>query len=411
MKAEETTGTIPENTAISYDTGVVPDGAAASAAPGTDGYLPDPAAAEEPEEPVEKKKLPLASKILFGFAALSGVIYAAACLSRPFADFFCRYVASGVRWALAKITELLPFSLGEACVLLLLPAFVYTVAFVLKKYSGSWRNVGVFALTMLSVVSLLFSLFVFTLGTGYRGSTLDEKLEIGRKNVSVEELKDTASKLAGLVAAEADGLYYGSDGFSVMPFGYSGMSDELMEAYGRLCEKYGFVQNFYSRIKTVMLSEPWTYTHITGVYTYFTGESNLNTNMPDYTLPFTAAHEFAHQRGISREDEANFVAYLACIESDDPYVRYSGYLNLYEYVASALYSADHDAYFEVSGKLPAEVRAEMSAYNRFFEKYRHNVAATVSGAVNDTYLKSQGTPGEKSYGMVVDLAVAYYKVH
>ncbi len=133
--------------------------------------------------------------------------------------------------------------------------------------------------------------------------------------------------------------------------------------------------------------------------------------MPDYTLPFTAAHEFAHQRGISREDEANFVAYLACIESDDPYVRYSGYLNLYEYVASALYSADHDAYFEVSGKLPAEVRAEMSAYNRFFEKYRHNVAATVSGAVNDTYLKSQGTPGEKSYGMVVDLAVAYYKVH
>ena len=215
MKAEETTGTIPENTAISYDTGVVPEGAAASAAPGTDGYLPDPAAAEEPEEPVEKKKLPLASKILFGFAALSGVIYAAACLSRPFADFFCRYVASGVRWALAKITELLPFSLGEACVLLLLPAFVYTVAFVLKKYSGSWRNVGVFALTMLSVISLLFSLFVFTLGTGYRGSTLDEKLEIGRKNVSVEELKDTASKLAGLVAAEADGLYYGSDGFSV----------------------------------------------------------------------------------------------------------------------------------------------------------------------------------------------------
>ena len=33
----------------------------------------------------------------------------------------------------------------------------------------------------------------------------------------------------------------------------------------------------------------------------------------------------------------------------------------------------------------------------------------VVGTVNDSYLQSQGTPGTKSYGMVVDLAVAYHK--
>ena len=56
------------------------------------------------------------------------------------------------------------------------------------------------------------------------------------------------------------------------------------------------------------------------------------------------------------------------------------------------------------------VRRELAAYSDFFDKYRDNVAADVSGAVNNSYLISQGqTDGTKSYGLVVDLAVAYYK--
>ncbi|MBE6612559.1 MAG: DUF3810 domain-containing protein, partial [Ruminococcaceae bacterium] len=153
-----------------------------------------------------------------------------------------------------------------------------------------------------------------------------------------------------------------------------------------------------------------TYTHISGMYTYYTGEANLNINFPDYNLPFTAAHELAHQRGILPENEANFVAFLVCMESDDPYIRYSGLLNMVEYVNSALYSADYDTFAAVYGSLDPRVRYEIVSYNEFFEKYRENTAANVSSALNDTYLKAQGqTAGEKSYGMVVDLAVAYVK--
>jgi len=159
----------------------------------------------------------------------------------------------------------------------------------------------------------------------------------------------------------------------------------------------------------VILSEPMTYTHIAGVYSFFTGEANVNTNFPDYTIPFTVAHELAHQRGIAREDEANFVAFLVCKESDDPYIRYSGYLNLFEYVSSALYSADQELYAKVASTLNTDVRYELMAYSKFFDKYRDSVAADVSGAVNDAYLKLQGTEGTRSYGLVVDLAVAYYK--
>ena len=83
---------------------------------------------------------------------------------------------------------------------------------------------------------------------------------------------------------------------------------------------------------------------ISGIYSFFTGEANVNVEYPDYCLPFTAAHELSHQRGICRENEANFVAFLVCIGSEDDYIRYSGYLNVYEYLASALYRADKELY-------------------------------------------------------------------
>jgi hypothetical protein len=152
-----------------------------------------------------------------------------------------------------------------------------------------------------------------------------------------------------------------------------------------------------------------TYTHISGVYTFFTGEANLNTNGPDYSLVYTTAHELAHQRGIAREGEANFIAFLVCIRCDDPYIKYSGYLNMYEYVTNALYSADYERFSKARALLNTEVKEELSAYNAFFKTYANSTASKVSGTVNNSFLQSQGTPGTKSYGMVVDLAVAYYR--
>ena len=151
-----------------------------------------------------------------------------------------------------------------------------------------------------------------------------------------------------------------------------------------------------------------TYTHISGVYTFFTGEANLNTNGPDYSLVYTTAHELAHQRGIAREDEANFIAFLVCTESDDAYIRYCGHLNLCEYVMNALYSADINLWEQLWDNLDIRIKCEMIAYNKHYEKYRDNVVGEISGAINDAYLQANGTEGSVSYGLVVDLAVAYF---
>ena len=59
--------------------------------------------------------------------------------------------------------------------------------------------------------------------------------------------------------------------------------------------------------------------------------------------------------------------------------------------------------------MPENILLEMKAYSKFFDKYRENIAEKVSEKVNDSFLTINGTEGTKSYGMVVDLAVAYYK--
>ncbi len=353
--------------------------------------------------------LPIFAWVLFALAAFSFVVMIAYSLWEGFADFFNRYPAAFLRGVFAQISGILPCSIAEAFILFSPFLIGAIILYANKHFVDSWRSVGKFLLITLSVASLFFSTFALNFGAGYHTSSVDKLLELDRRNVSAEELRETAEILVEEINKYTDKLGVNSAGSSVMPYGYGKLSKKLVDAYAKVCDEHAFISRFPSRVKPVMLSEPWTYTHISGVYTYFTGEANINTNFPDYTLPYTAAHEMAHQRGIAREDEANFVAFLVCAASDDEYIRYSGYLNLYEYVASALYSADKDAYAEVRAKLAPEARKEMAAYSAFFDKYRENVAANVTQSVNNAYLTIQGTPGTKSYGMVVDLAVAYLR--
>ena len=359
--------------------------------------------------PPPKQRFPIASIVLFALAGVSSIIYLAGVIWQPFADFFSRYPGAVVRGFMAHLTNWLPFSFAEAFLLFIPVTLFFVIRIGIKKYSDSWHNTFVYIGILLSIASLLVTLWCCGFGIAYRGSSLDQKLQLERRDVSAEELKYTAALLVEKTNEEAQNVTFRYRDFSVMPYSLNEMNSKLLDAYDKISDEYTFVPRLYSRVKPVVLSEPWSYTHITGVYTYFTGEANLNVNFPDYTLPFTAAHELAHQRGIAREDEANFMAFLVCINSDDPYIRYSGYLNMYEYVASSLYSANSDMYFEVRSKLNESVRYEMSAYSAFFDKYRENVVADVSETVNDTYLKVQGTEGTRSYGMVTDLAVAYYK--
>ncbi len=358
----------------------------------------------------QKPRFPRICSVFLVFAAISTLLYITFRANADFADWFNQNVSIWGRKLMAWMTMIFPFSFAEFLLLLIPMILVVLIVMGSRRYCDSWKATLTYIGILLSSLSLIWTIFVWNFAAGYSTPSLDRKLNLKREKVSAQELYQTASVLSDAINELAPQIVFLADGHSLMPYSYSEMNEKLLDAYDRYCEKEALMTTFDSRVKPIMLSEPMSYTHITGVYTFFTGEANINVNFPDYTIPYTAAHELAHQRGIAREDEANFVAFLVCMESDDPYIRYSAYLNVYEYVASALASADRDLYYDSYASLPAGVHAEEDAYSEFFEKYRKNVAADVSQAVNNSYLISQGSPeGTKSYNLVVDLAVAYYK--
>lgn len=348
--------------------------------------------------------------VCLGLALIAAILHLITTQSTAFADFMTEKVCEIFRFLLAKLTGWIPFSLAELIIILLpllVIAMILAIIHLARHYDS--KKYCRYISFLLSVISVFYTLFVLTLAPGYRGSTLDVKLSIERTDVSQDELLATAAILLEDAEATLDEIHFIPNDHSVMPYSLYEMNDKLNDAYQIVAEKYDFISPLQSSLKFVMLSHPMSYTHITGVYTYYTGEANLNIQFPDYTLPYTAAHELAHQRGIAREDEANFVAFLACMESDDPYIRYSAYVNMLEYVMNALYSASAQAYTEFYGTIDSRIVGEFYSYSAFYETYRENVAEKVSGTVNNAYLQSQGqTAGTRSYGLVVDLAVAYF---
>ena len=370
-----------------------------------------PPAQHAPYRPVDPKyeRLPVVCLVLYGLAALSLVLYIVMMNSVSFADWFNETISAALRALLATLTNWLPFSLGELTLWMIPLGLFLLLHHAIRRRCDTWRTAMVYVGILLSAVVTLFSVFVLDFAAGYRGSSLDQKLELDRAKVSAQELYDTATVLIKAINEETAEIDFVEKDFSVMPYSLDTMNSHLSAAYRSFSAEHDFITHVDSRVKPVLASEVMSYMHITGVYSFFTGEANINVNFPDYTIPYTAAHELAHQRGIAREDEANFVAFLVCIGSDDPYIRYSGYLNVYEYVANALWKADKELYYKAVAHLNEEVKHEMTAYNRFYDKYRESTVSRVSNTVNNSYLQSQGTPGTKSYGMVVDLAVAYYK--
>lgn len=65
---------------------------------------------------------------------------------------------------------------------------------------------------------------------------------------------------------------------------------------------------------------------VSGIFSPFTQETHIDLGIDPVERPFVAAHELAHLAGFASEDEANFVAWLACSRSEDPWFRYSGQL-------------------------------------------------------------------------------------
>ena len=154
-------------------------------------------------------------------------------------------------------------------------------------------------------------------------------------------------------------------------------------------------------IKNSLLSTTLSYMGFSGYLNPFTGEAQVNKRIPKSIFPFTTCHEMAHQLGYASEDEANYIGYLACTNSEDLYFRYSGELLAMQYLLYSIAQFDKDLYKEYLGKLNIGVRKNIQKNHDFWDSY-HNPLEPYFKRFYDTYLKAnRQKEGIQSYnGMV-----------
>lgn len=312
---------------------------------------------------------------------------------------------------LGFITSLAPISLTEWLVILAAPAVTALIVILIVKLVKSANRkktllaAGKFTAGFLSIACFLY---MACHGANYYRYPMENLMHLDTSQKSPEDLYNVCVTLAsGAAAARAELGISEDEPYTFTESLYTELS-RAGDGYKSLTEDYPFLWTSVWRQKPVLLSEPWSYTGITGMYFPLFAECNVNTAQPDYAIPFTAAHESAHSRGIAFENECNFLAFLSCINSSYPEYRYSGYMEAFVYCSNALYDYDKDLWSSTQEYVTYGMYLDFQQLNKYIDDHTTKVTE-VSSTINDTFIKVQGVPdGTLSYDRVTELILAYY---
>ena len=352
-----------------------------------------------------KRKIPILRIILFSVFIAVLILYIGSRLSVTVSDFVNSTVGSFYRRVAATLTSPIPFSLFEI-VIYLLP-FAVALIIVLSIRAIKQGRALKFISSLLAFVLFVYSGHLLALGASYNTTPVESHLGLDSVEVTEQRLSDAMILYRDRANLLSEELTLHPDGGTDSGYTLPEISRLVCDSYSVISRDYGFIPDFYSNVKGVGFSAGLSYLGLTGIYTYYTGEANVNTQYPDYKLIFTSAHELAHQRGILRENEANFMAYLALETSEDIYFQYCAALNMYQYMSSALYRTNADLYYEIASGLSDIPRGDILRSNAIAIEYGDTFIEHISDFVNDLFLKSNGTEGIVSYGKVVRLAISY----
>lgn len=361
---------------------------------------------------VKRRKLETTEKRLIAGCVLlviSAGLMLTAAKKTGMAEWYSTHIYPVFVSVFGRFSGLFPFSLSELCAYVLIVLLAGTLAHAIMKAVKEKQGGAVmlnWAAGFFLTVCLLVFLFVVNCGINYRRVSFSEKSSLQTIPYTAEDLKQVCILLteevnarAGLMKRDASGVMELSDK----------EGKDAVAAMEKLGGTYSSMNGYYPVPKPLLSSWVLSYQGLSGIYLPFTVEANYNRDMTAYNIPFTACHELSHLRGFMQEEEANFIAFLACKDAKRDDFQYSGYLMGWIYSMNALYSADAEAWQEVRAGLDSLVKPDLEANSRFWAEYEGAVQE-VSNKINDTYLKANGqTDGVKSYGRMVDLIVAYYQ--
>ncbi len=364
---------------------------------------------------VKKHRISKNVAAMLTVTAVMLVINGVSWLSRGAADFNADVIFPAISAKISLLTGLLPFSLGEVMictgiVLVLAAPFVFIYgALKNKKLLRTGGTVYGWVLVFLfSVLTInYFALYHTTeLSDKYHGGAAGNGFTTEQLIQVCEECIISANELADIVER-------GENGEPIIPENM----DELAEnALNNISDKYPTLAGKSPVPKKIFFSGIMTQLDLQGIYFPYSMEANYNRMLAPARTPCTIVHELVHLKGFIREDEAGFLAYRACLTSESPEVRYSGYLSAINYLMSAVYNnVSADEYFRLVDMMDQRlldddyfVSEEYLIQIEETSVIPSETASAVSASAMDAALKINGvSDGKKSYGRMVDLILEY----
>lgn len=310
----------------------------------------------------------------------------------------------------SKICSVFPFSVAEMLIVLaVLAGLIYITFSVVRIIRRDGKLLQAYKLLITAVMAfcVVYGGFCTLWGIYFYTADFEEQSGIHAQPLSTEQLETVTKYFTLLVNEYADDVSRDENGVFNEPA--EEFFDHSAHLYDAVSENFPCLDGRALKCKPFMLSEILSRMTFTGFFFPFTAEANINIDSTACLIPSTIAHEIAHQRGVAEEDEANFVAVLACLEDGDPVFCYSASLLAYIHLSNALYKADYEAWEANYENLCPEAKADLRANNSYWDQYRDTVVEKASDAVYTGLLHSYGQEqGLQTYGACIDLLVAYY---
>ena len=303
----------------------------------------------------------------------------------------------------------LPFSAGDLFYGFLVLVVVYkTFALIRTLWRRQFTRAYLVANMQQGIFFFLFVYVFFNLlwGLNYNRTGISRQLNLEVKPYNLEELDALTHRLHDSLNRYVQ-LVTGRDRQSVQK--KKELFRQAFASYDAVAAKYPFLSYKRPSVKPSLFSYAGNYLGFQGYYNPFSGEAQVNTTVPAVLQPFVTTHEIAHQLGYGKENEANFVGFLACKHSPSPMVRYSMYFDMYNYALRELGRRDTAKAAAYYRDLHPRIRQDFEEYRAFYRRHRNPLEQMVMWGYGH-YLKANNQPaGKDTYNEVVAWLIAYYK--
>jgi hypothetical protein len=315
--------------------------------------------------------------------------------------------------AIAKLQRILfgwiPFSIGDLFYAFVILIFIYKIGrfFGLLFKKKLTRHYFKTALLQSFFIALfMYVLFNLFWGLNYNRKGIADQLKLEVKKYEMADLDTLTTIIQQRVNYYATFVTVAQrDSFDTK----KRLFTSAAAAYKEAARQYSFLSYTPRSIKPSIFSYLGNYLGFQGYYNPFSGEAQVNTTVPRFLEPFVTTHEIAHQLGYGRENEANFVGYLACKAYDNNAFRYSVYYDLYNYAVGEVFRRDTTKGKNFQQQLHPQVLKDQQEFRDFYKRYKNPIEPIIMWGYGE-FLKANNQPaGKRSYNEVVAWLIAYYK--